>query len=65
MYQHQLYKFTQEPMKSMDTFNRKISLSLKRYTAIRRYHSLVANKKLQLQTPQYMDVCMHSKTFEF
>lgn len=52
-------------MKSMDTFNRKISLSLKRYTAIRRYHSLVANKKLQLQTPQYMDVCMHSKTFEF
>jgi len=48
MYQHQLYEFTQEPMKSMDTCNRKISFSLKRYTAIRRYHSLVANKKLQL-----------------
>lgn len=65
MYQHQLYKFTPEPMKSTDTFNRKISFTLKLYTAIRRYHSLVAKEKLQLQTTQYMDVCMHSKASEF
>lgn len=52
-------------MKSTDTFNRKISFTLKLYTAIRRYHRLVAKKKLQLQTTQYMDVCMHSKTSEF
>lgn len=52
-------------MRSMDSFNRKISFTLKLYTVIRRYHSVVAKEKLQLQTTQYMDVCMHSKTSEF
>lgn len=53
-------------MKSMDSFNGKIYFfSLKHYTAVRRDQSFVANKKLQLQTAQCMDVCVHSKACKF
>lgn len=59
MYQHQLYKFTQEPMKSMDSFNGKIYFSLKRYIAVKRDHCFAANKNYNFnQHNIWMFVCI-------